>query len=309
MRHQPGITRRVTTLIAAAALATLGLMAVGVTSAYATGSVEANCMQNVTPVAVDNGDGTASLSWHDDCSNVINNGQSNSYYNIEVSTDGGITWTLLDGPIYTDRHTGSPGQDGAVGPYAIDPCLSYNFRVVAVVETGHGNHVVTSISKKSNTLAATGTDCGGGGGQGDCTQLTGALTLGYYSNKNGQATITQSDLDALSALNLRTATGGNFDPANKTALKNWLLNGTATNMSYMLSVQLATLELNILHNLVDPDLTVCEFGGESIGDIVTDANNYLGTHPTVYGGDPDRPLGASLETIIDEINNNKVSVI
>ena len=309
MRQRTGMTRRLTTLVAAAALATLGLMAVGVTSAYATGSVEADCMATVTPTAVVNPDGTASLSWHDDCSNVINNGQSNSYYNIEVSTDGGITWTFLDGPIYTDRLVGSPGQDGLVGPYTLDPCLSYTFRVVAVVETGHGNHVVTSISRDSNTLPATGTDCGGGGGQGDCTQLTGALTLGYYSNKNGQATITSSDLATLDALNLRNANGTNFDPTNKTQLKSWLLNGTATNMAYMLSVQLATLELNILHGLVDPNLTVCEFGGESIGDIVNDANTYLATHNLVYGGDPTRPYAASLETIIDEINNNEVSVI
>jgi hypothetical protein len=283
-------------------------MAVGVTAAYATGSVEADCMATVTPVATDNGDGTASLAWSDDCSNVINNGQSNSYYNIEVSTDGGTTWTFLAGPIYTDRLVGSPGQNGAVGPFAIDPCTSYTFRVIAVVETGHGNHVVTSISKPSNTLPATGTDCGGGGGPGQCTQLTGALTLGYYSNKNGQATITSSDLAALSALNLRDAKGNNFDPASKTQLKSWLLNGTATNMSYMLSVQLATLELNILHGLVDPNDTVCEFGGESIGDIVADANAYLATHGVVLGGDPARPYGASLETIIDEINNDLVSV-
>lgn len=284
-------------------------MAVGVSSAYATTSVENDCMHTVTPTAVDNGDGTASLTWTDECSNVINNGQSSGYYDIEVSTDGGATWTFLLGPVFTDRLLGSPGQNGAVDVGTIDSCTAYTFRVVAVVETGRGNHVVTSISADSNTLAATGTDCGGGGGTGTCTQLTDALTLGYYSNKNGQATITSADLVALDALNLRNANGTNYDPASKTDLKNWLLGGKATNMSYMLSVQLATLELNILHGLVDPADQVCEFGDETIGDIVTDANTFLGTHGTVLGGDPARSYAASLETIIDEINNNLVSVV
>ena len=321
MRRLLGTTRRLFAAITAIALATLGVLAIGVTPAMATTSVENNCMATVTPTATFNidpntllPDGTASLTWSDECSNVINNGQSNSYYNIEVSTDGGATWTFFAGPIYTDRLVGSPGQNGAVNVGAVDACTSYTFRVVAVVETGQGNHVVTSISKKSNTLAATGTDCGGGGGTGECSQLSGAFTLGYYSNKNGQAILTAEDFAALTALNLRNATGSDRDftgtlSKNKSDLKSWLLSATATNMVYMLSAQLATLEINLDHNFVSGDLEVCEFGNETIDNIVADADAWLSTHTTVYGGNPDRPYGASLETIIDEINNNVVSVI
>ena len=34
---------------------------------------------------------------------------------------------------------------------------------------------------------------------------------------------------------------------NKTALHDWLLNANATNMAYMLSAQLAAMELNVRH--------------------------------------------------------------
>ncbi len=313
MQHRT-LARRFAAVLTAAVLTILGVVAVNVSAAWATGSVENDCMHTVAPVATDDGDGTASLTWSDECANVINNGQSNSYYNVEVSTDGGATWTFLAGPVYTDRLVGSPGQNGAVDLGAIDSCTAYTFRVIAVVETGNGHHTVTSISMNSNTLPVTGVDCGGGGGTGTCDQISRALTLGYYSNKNGQATLSASDFVALTALNLRNADGSARDftgalATNKTNLAKWLLGAKATNMAYMLSAQLATLELNVLHLLVDPSDQVCEFGNETIGDIITDADSYLSSHGVVLGGDASRPYAASLETIIDEINNDLVSVI
>src|SRR5205823_2315436 len=81
-----------------------------------------------------------------------------------------------------------------------------------------------------------------------CKVPSGGLTLGFWSNKNGQALITGADLCVLNGLHLVNASGATFDPvagcpsptsaqvsAGKTALANWLLSASATNMAYMLS--------------------------------------------------------------------------
>lgn len=305
MRQQTGMARRLSALIAATALATLGVVVVGMTAAHATTSVEGNCESTVTPTvtAVDDGGVNTSvdITWHDECTNV-------DYYNIERSADNGATWTTIASVLTFNRTLAPPTQDGEYLDVDL-PCGTYIYRVDAVHAPGHALPKV-SISLDSAPITITvSEDCSGGGGQGECTQLSGALTLGYYSNKNGQATITNSDLTALDGLNLRTAGGGNFDPTTKSQLKTWLLNATATNMSYMLSAQLATLELNILHGLVDPNDVLCDVPGTpTIGEVVNDANTFLGLYPTVYGGDPNRVDGDALQTLINEINNDLVTV-
>lgn len=298
-------------------MASLGLVAAAAGPASATPtSVEGNCLgyrsaanPGVSPLAVDNGDGTATISWTDECSNMINNGNTDAHYNIEASTDGGVTWTVIAGPIYTDRTVGSPGQNGNVIVGPIDPCLSYVFRVVAVVHAGQGPPK-ESISLNSNTLPVTGTSCGGGGGTGTCTQLTGAFTLGYYSNKNGQATITPADLAFLNGLVLVDYSGTDLTWASNKAFGNWLLNATAKNMSYMISAQLATLELNIRHNPVGwADKTVCEDAlGRTIQQIADDAEAFVAANHVVLGSSAVRADGDAIETLLDEINNNLVSV-
>src|SRR5439155_11024709 len=65
-----------------------------------------------------------------------------------------------------------------------------------------------------------------------CLGPGGGLTLGFWSNKNGQALETAADFTFLNVLCLRTAAGLNQDftgftlSANKTALNTWLLGGT-----------------------------------------------------------------------------------
>src|SRR5262249_17254785 len=97
-------------------------------------------------------------------------------------------------------------------------------------------------------------------------------TLGFWSNKNGydkmnDGSSISSEIQLLGSLNLRNANGTNFDPlcycatgacppggvpanipaacTTATALRSWILNATATNMAYMLSAQLAAMELNV----------------------------------------------------------------
>ena len=282
-------------------------------------AVEGNCMATVTPTATNNGDGTVTITWTDACSNIVltGGGVYLGYYNVEISSDGGQSWSQVNtDPIYTARLLSPPSENGSYtipDNYAY-PCGSLVFRVIAVASP----NMKVSISKNSNAIDSPAGECGGGGGTGECELGSGALTLGFYSNKNGRATETDSDFADLTALHLRNANGSDRDftgtlSQNKTALSNWLLSATATNMSYMLSAQLATLELNILHGLVDPNAVICDdesqFDGQTVADLVSAANDYLGSYAVVKGGDAQRAYGDALETIIDEINNNLVAFV
>jgi len=99
-----------------------------------------------------------------------------------------------------------------------------------------------------------------------CVGAGGGLTLGYWSNKNGQATMGCSGSGGnkcTAELSFKTPTypqnlclfngnGTQVNPfANYTAFKNWILSATATNMAYMSSAQLAAMELNVLNGSVN----------------------------------------------------------
>jgi hypothetical protein len=154
---------------------------------------------------------------------------------------------------------------------------------------------------------------GGGGGH----------TLGFWSNKNGQATMndggtTDPELALLSSLNLRNANGTNFDPANYAAFRTWILSANATNMSYMLSAQLAAMELNVEALLVDgSDLVyapallpynpvgINALGFISVNDLMSAANGELGLHGSVLSGNSFRPYQEALKNALDAANNNQ----
>ena len=167
-----------------------------------------------------------------------------------------------------------------------------------------------------------GNVCLGGGG---------GLTLGFWSNKNGQRVLTGSNTGStisstyvalLNGLNLRTANGNNFDLAasnNYAAFRNWLLSATATNMAYMLSAQLAAMELNVASGGVTgtamvfagsapagcsvPGLTTLGF--ISINDLMADANTELGTDGYTPSGNPERACQEFKKNALDSANNNK----
>jgi hypothetical protein len=151
-----------------------------------------------------------------------------------------------------------------------------------------------------------------------CTGAGGGLTLGFWSNKNGQALVTAPDLGLLTGLNLKNANGSNFDPATNTALKNWLLSGSATNMAYMLSVQLAAMELNVFNGNVSPTaliyapatLSANAAGFATVQAVMDEANTDLGLagHNITTSGTPGAVFRADQEELknaLDNANNNK----
>ena len=136
-----------------------------------------------------------------------------------------------------------------------------------------------------------------------CTVPPNGRTLGFWSNRNGQALVGSTDLAMLTALNLKNGTGGNFDPANYSSLRTWLLNGTAVNMAYMLSVQLAAMELNVYNGLVNGGATYVP-AGRTINQLMSDANDSLGQHPLTLDGSQYRSSQEQLKNWLDQLNNN-----
>ena len=147
-----------------------------------------------------------------------------------------------------------------------------------------------------------------------CVGAGGGLTLGFYSNKNGQATVTSGDLYLLTGLYLVDAKGNPFNPTTAKSLASWLLNATATNMAYMLSAQLATMELNVRHNIVSASALIYAPGTSSANDngfatvqaVMDEGNALLGStggNMTVAASDL-RTHEEAVKTALDRGNNN-----
>jgi hypothetical protein len=159
-----------------------------------------------------------------------------------------------------------------------------------------------------------------------------ALTLGFWSNKNGQSLEIVADFTLLTFLNLVNADGSpkNFTGTltqNKDALNVWLLSATATNMAYMLSAQLATMELNTTHNSpkygvnVNPNALVYApallnpafpptaglnaLGFITVASLMTAANTILLPPGNLtVGASTLRSYEEALKTALDSANNN-----
>ena len=153
----------------------------------------------------------------------------------------------------------------------------------------------------------------------------GGLTLGFWSNKNGEAIIKGNDnyvgdFTFLNTLNLKNYNGANFDilpvtggaNAYKNTFRAWLLNGNAVNMAYMLSVQLSATSLDVRHNFLSDsqvvDATSLGLGYVTIGSVRNAANtelNLLGGNIT-FTGNPLRADEEILKDFLDAVNNNKL---
>ena len=140
-----------------------------------------------------------------------------------------------------------------------------------------------------------------------CTLGSGGRTIGFWGNKNGLGLLTQSDFASLNALKLVNKDGTDRDftstlDNNKRALDAWLKKADATNMAYMLSAQLAAMELNVLHGFVDPTKIAPCYGG-TIAALITAANDALLADQNTPAGDPHRTTQEALKSCLDSLNN------
>src|SRR5437899_6271714 len=146
----------------------------------------------------------------------------------------------------------------------------------------------------------------------------GANAGAFWASKDGQALITTDDLAFLSSLYLRKATGADFNPATTKALSNWLVRATDTNMAYVLSVQLAAMQLNVRHTLVNGSALVYapglllygtvglnSAGFISITDLMSAAAAEIQAHALTTAGSPDRAGQEALKDALEDANNNK----
>ena len=146
-----------------------------------------------------------------------------------------------------------------------------------------------------------------------CTGPGGGKTLGFWSNRNGQAMFGADDVAAMVALNLRNADGSHFDSGSYGEFRTWILSATATNMAYMLSAQLAAMKLNVLNGLViggsllyAPGASSANaFGFASVNALMTEVNASLGTNGLVLSGNAVRSYQEALKNALDNGNNNK----
>jgi hypothetical protein len=157
-----------------------------------------------------------------------------------------------------------------------------------------------------------------------CLGFGNGRTLGFWSNRNGQNLETAADFTYLTGLCLRNASGGNQDfngtlAQNKSALNSWLLSATATNMAYMLSVQLTAMELNVRHNFVNGSAMVyapCllnyqpiqglnSLGFISINDLMVAARAEICAHGSTPSGSQYRAYQECLKNALDDANNDK----
>jgi|GEM_PF-2127859 len=149
-----------------------------------------------------------------------------------------------------------------------------------------------------------------------CIGRGGGRTLGFWSNKNGQALIAADDLALLASLNLVKADGTPFNPTTRAQLAAWLKGASATNMAYMLSAQLAAMALNVHNGLVDGSslvyapgtLSANAAGFATVDALMAEANAELGAHPTAYSGDAWRGYQETLKNALDKANNNRTFV-
>jgi hypothetical protein len=172
-----------------------------------------------------------------------------------------------------------------------------------------GNATATKFKSWSN-LVAGGPQAGLNFTNTCVVNRSGGLTIGSWSNSNGQAILNGDSgwLAFLDGLNLRNATGANFDPTNYTAFHNWLLSASAPNMAYMLSAQLAGMELNVREgNVLGTDMVSVQgmTSPISITTLMSLANASLGTNGYTVASGSVRTYQNALQTALANANNNK----
>jgi len=155
-----------------------------------------------------------------------------------------------------------------------------------------------------------------------CTVPSNGLTLGFWSNKNGNKILTGSSngtggtlLPAVvNLLNspcnggavLRNANGTIHTFTNSySAFRTWLLGANATNMAYMLSAQLVALKFDV--NYGNPAVDGGAFdlcSNSTINQLMSTACDQLAMDGNTVAGNPTRTVQEHLKNCIDAINNN-----
>jgi hypothetical protein len=170
------------------------------------------------------------------------------------------------------------------------------------------NPVNISLADGDNKTVVFGNLCLGAGG---------GKTLGFWSNKNGEAQLNDnggnaSEMLLLSNLCLRNANGTDFNPTTYAGFRTWILGATATNMAYMLSAQMTAMQLNVEAGFVGsgaliyaPGTTSANsLGFATVGAVMAEANATLCANGSVLSANPERVHQEAVKNALDNANNN-----
>ncbi|MEM3388347.1 MAG: SdrD B-like domain-containing protein [Thermoproteota archaeon] len=221
-------------------------------------------------------------------------------WKIQLLKKIGDTWTLV-GEVETD----------IAGGYSFTVDEAGTYRVVEVMPQGMWVQTAPVNGYYGIEVALGGTYTDNNFGNVCLKPGTGGKTLGFWSNKNGQALITSDDVSALNSLNLYQPSGWSYPSFSetlttaKTQIRNYLLSATAADMRWMLSAQLIATKLNVLHSFLDNSTTVyvgpslhVPSGFITIGEIIENAYNAL-----LY---LDRGAQEYWKNLLDGLNNNRL---
>lgn len=204
--------------------------------------------------------------------------------NWKISVNGEDDWTKYDKYVLPDSYTVTEYMPLETGWIASD-----------------GGPKTVDVDRTQTATVRFGNLCAGPGG---------GLTLGFWSNKNGQKLFGADDLAAMVSLNLVNSIGSAFNPTTYTLFRNWILSATATNMANMLSAQLAAMELNVLNGKVS-DSSLLWLGPNDymentvkVKDLISDANDSLANYSLTLSGNTQRAYQEFLKTALDKANNN-----
>jgi len=170
---------------------------------------------------------------------------------------------------------------------------------------GNWNHTTADVASATINAGQTTTVTFGN----LCLGSGGGLTLGFWSNKNGEKLYSNA---VAVAQNLRDGSGASFDPANFKAFNKWILSASATNMAYMLSAQLAAMTQNVNNGNVSATSIVYapgtgsanSLGYATIGALINEANALLAANSYTVASGADRTAQEAVKTAIDRANNN-----
>ena len=240
-------------------------------------------------------------------------------------TSAAVTVTLLDVQAFYDANTDGirdPGESVLTGwkaqvgstVYTTPKSLRVNagVSVVTAVSPSQTNWRRTHVSPLQVSAAAgdlttvrLGNVCVGKVGAPEGT--------GFWTNKNGQALVETDDLTLLAGLNLRNPDGSDFNPANSSALANWL-KLSSSNMAYNLSVQLAVMALNVQNGKVNGNTPLSAAGATSanaagfatVNALKAEANTEVGAHPLTTAAGTIRTYQTALRDVLQGGNENKM---
>lgn len=169
----------------------------------------------------------------------------------------------------------------------------------------------TRVTIDGETIVLFGNVCLGEGG---------GHSKGFWGNKHGQALIDQDDLDALNddhplvnddGIYLSVIDVDFFDSPSD--VKNWLKEARAKNMAYMLSAQLATMQLNVNHGVDDQAFVYAPgiVDGENfltIQKLMDEADIALDANPDTTSPSDDRDHQEAIKDALDDANNDLIFV-